>query len=69
MALDDLALSLMTFPQRWHGGTGKLDVNVLLLPVGDPTAALGTGPAFAGLERAVRRHAAAGRAHAVRRVA
>ena len=48
MALDDLALSLMTFPQRWHGGTGKLDVNVLLLPVGDPTAALGTGPAFAG---------------------
>ena len=46
MALDDLELSLMTFPQ--HFAAGHASVNVLLLPVGDPTAPLGTGPQFAG---------------------
>jgi hypothetical protein len=53
MALNDLELSLMAFPQRWvpaGGGSGgsALRLNVLLLPVGDPTQALGGGPAFAG---------------------
>jgi hypothetical protein len=46
MALDDLELSLMAFPQRWAGG--GLTVNLLMLPVGDPTQPLGSGPAFAG---------------------
>ncbi len=48
MALNDLELSLMAFPQRWNGSTGVLSVNLLLLPVGDPTAPLGDGPQFAG---------------------
>ena len=48
MALKDIELSLMTFPQRWDGPSGTLSLNILLLPVGDPTAALGTGPKFAG---------------------
>ena len=48
MALNDLELSLMAFPQRWDGSSGLLSVNLLLLPVGDPTAPLGTGPRFAG---------------------
>lgn len=52
MALNDLELSLMAFPQRWvpAGGTGggTLQLNVLLLPVGDPTQPLGSGPLFAG---------------------
>ena len=46
MALDDLGLSLMAFPQRWGGGA--IAVNLLILPFGDPTAPLGGGPAFAG---------------------
>jgi len=46
MALDDLELSLMAFPQRWGGGA--IAVNLLILPVGDPTAPLGGGPVFAG---------------------
>jgi hypothetical protein len=48
MALNDLELSLMAFPQRWDGASGVLTVNLLLLPVGDPTAPLGSGPQFAG---------------------
>src|SRR5580700_10707439 len=48
MALNDLELSLMAFPQRWDGSSGLLSLNLLLLPVGDPTAPLGTGPKFAG---------------------
>ena len=51
MALNDLDLSLMAFPQRWvpagSTGGGTLQLNVLLLPVGDPTQPLGSGPAFA----------------------
>ena len=48
MALNDLELSFMTFPQRWDGATGSLSLNILVLPVGDPTAPLGGGPKFAG---------------------
>jgi hypothetical protein len=48
MALNDLELSLMVFPQRWDGPTGILSLNILLLPVGDPRAPLGGGPPFAG---------------------
>lgn len=48
MALNDLELSLMAFPQRWDGKSGTLALNILLLPVGDPTAPLGSGPQFAG---------------------
>src|SRR5580704_7222210 len=48
MPLNDLELSLMAFPQRWDGSSNLLSVNLLLLPVGDPTAPLGTGPIFAG---------------------
>ena len=52
MALNDLELSLMAFPQRWvpasGNGGGTLQLNVLLLPVGDPTQPLDGGPAFAG---------------------
>src|SRR5215470_15176480 len=48
MALNDLELSLMAFPQRWDGKAETLSLNILLLPVGDPTAPLGGGPQFAG---------------------
>jgi hypothetical protein len=52
MALDDLELSLMAFPQCWvptgSTGGGTLQLNILLLPVGDPTQPLGSGPQFAG---------------------
>jgi hypothetical protein len=52
MALQDLRLSLMTFPQRLSPvgpESSKLDLHLLLLPAGDPTAAIDAGwPAFAG---------------------
>jgi hypothetical protein len=51
MALNDLRLSLMTFPQRvTPTGVGStLNLRLLLLPLGDPTAAIDAGwPAFAG---------------------
>ncbi len=48
MSLSQLELSLMAFPQSWNPATNTLTVNVLLMPVGDPTAPLGTGPKFAG---------------------
>jgi hypothetical protein len=48
MALNDLELSLLAFPQQWDGPSGMLSLNILLLPVGDPTAPLGGGPKFAG---------------------
>src|ERR1700683_3113433 len=52
MALNDLELSLMAFPQRWvptaSTGGGTLRLNILLLPVGDPTQPLGGGPECAG---------------------
>ncbi len=48
MALNDLELSLMAFPQQWNGPAGVLSVNLLILPVGDPTKPLGSGPQFAG---------------------
>ena len=48
MALKDIELSLMAFPQRWDGPSATLSLNILLLPVGDPAAPLGTGPQFAG---------------------
>ncbi len=51
MALNDLRLSLMTFPQRVtpSGANSVLNLRILLLPLGDPTAALDAGwPAFAG---------------------
>jgi hypothetical protein len=48
MALNDLELSFMAFPQRWNAGAGQLQFNLLILPVGDPTAPLGGGPKFAG---------------------
>lgn len=47
MALTDLALSLMTFPQNWNGTS--IDLNLLLVPATDPTAKLSPGgPPFAG---------------------
>src|SRR5262245_58959251 len=48
MALKDVQLSMLTFPQEWSGGS--LSARVLLLPAGDPTAAtLGPGlPRFSG---------------------
>ena len=48
MALDDLELSLMAFPQYWDSAKEELSVNLLLLPVGDPLQPLGSGPQFAG---------------------
>jgi hypothetical protein len=48
MALNDLELSLMTFPQNWDKTKKQINLNLLLLPVGDPTKPLGSGPAFAG---------------------
>lgn len=48
MALKDLELSLMAFPQTWDAARQQLTVNLMLLPVGDPLATLGTGPQFAG---------------------
>jgi hypothetical protein len=49
MALNDLELSLMAFPQHWvpdpATGGGTLQLNVLLLPAGDPTQPLGIDPA------------------------
>src|SRR5882724_3519672 len=46
MALNDLELSLMAFPQSWADGT--LTVRVLVLPVGNPLGAVGSVPKFAG---------------------
>jgi hypothetical protein len=49
MALLDLALSLMPFPQNWDGS--GIELNILLLPANDPTVKLfpaGTGPPFSG---------------------
>ena len=47
MALSDLALSLMAFPQQWNGA--RIDLNLLLLPAADPTAKLSPGgPQFSG---------------------
>ncbi|MCU1321476.1 MAG: hypothetical protein JWM43_1125 [Acidobacteriaceae bacterium] len=48
MALKDLELSLMAFPQRWDAATQQIEVNLMLLPVGSPLVPLGTGPQFAG---------------------
>ena len=36
MALSDVRLSLLTFPQSWDAGV--LTARLLLLPVGDPEA-------------------------------
>lgn len=46
--LDDLELSLMAFPQSWTAGTNSLSVNLLVLPVGDPTGPIGSVAKFAG---------------------
>ena len=47
MALSDVRLSLLTFPQSWDAGV--LTARLLLLPVGDPEAPMGAGlPQFAG---------------------
>lgn len=46
--LDDLELSLMAFPQSWTAATKTLVVNLLVLPVGDPTGPIGTVPIFGG---------------------
>jgi hypothetical protein len=48
MALNDLELSLMAFPQGWDAVRQQLKVNLMLLPVGNPLSPLGTGPQFAG---------------------
>lgn len=53
MALADVRLSILAFPQRWSAGT--LEARVLLLPAGDPTQPPGAGlPAFAGTDWALR---------------
>jgi len=46
--LDDLELSLMAFPQSWNAATGTLSVNLIVLPVGDPTGPVGSVPVFGG---------------------
>jgi hypothetical protein len=47
MALSDLALSLMAFPQNWDGA--GIDLNLLMVPATDPTAKLSPGgPPFSG---------------------
>jgi hypothetical protein len=50
MSLSDVRLSILAFPQYWDGN-GNLDLNIVVVPVGDPLAALTpTGPSFAGTE-------------------
>jgi hypothetical protein len=52
MALSDLVLSSLAFPQNWDGV--NLELNVLLLPATDPTSKLtAAGPAFAGTSYAM----------------
>jgi len=46
MALSDVRLSILAFPQRWSAGS--LELRVLLLPAGDPTQSSASLPAFAG---------------------
>src|SRR4030095_13638729 len=46
MALSDLHLSILAFPQRWDGA--KIHARVLLLPTGDPLKAVAGLPKFAG---------------------
>ena len=48
MALSDVVLSILAFPQRWSAA--GLEARILLLPIGDPTTPPpGTNlPAFAG---------------------
>ena len=48
MALDQLELSLMAFPEYWDSTKKKLNVNLLMLPRGNPLKPLGSGPQFAG---------------------
>jgi hypothetical protein len=48
MALNDLELTLMAFPQSWNAAKQQVTVNLMMLPVGNPLAPLGTGPQFAG---------------------
>lgn len=49
MALADVRLSILAFPQRWRANA--LEARVLLLPAGDPTVPSATGlPAFAGTD-------------------
>jgi hypothetical protein len=52
MALSDVVLSLLAFPQRIKGGV--LEARVLLLPTGDPRTAAGGLPAFAGIDWSLR---------------
>jgi hypothetical protein len=44
MALNDLELTLMAFPQSWNAAKQQVTVNLMMLPVGNPLAPLGTGP-------------------------
>ena len=47
MALSDLALGLMAFPQNWDGA--GIDLNLMLVPATDPTEKLSPGgPPFSG---------------------
>jgi hypothetical protein len=46
MALTDLRLSILAFPQRWDGA--KIHARVLLLPTGDPLKTANGLPKFAG---------------------
>ncbi|MDQ6916328.1 MAG: DUF2163 domain-containing protein [Pseudomonadota bacterium] len=48
MSLADVRLSLLAFPQRWNGGS--LEARVLLLPAGDPLAAVDGLPPFSGTD-------------------
>jgi hypothetical protein len=45
--LDALELSLMAFPQTYSSATNTLAVNLVVLPVGDPTGAVGSVAVFA----------------------
>jgi len=59
MALADIRLALLTFPQRWTGS--QLDATMLLVPSGDPLSPLFTGAAaFAGTSIPLRVTAVAG---------
>ena len=46
--LDDLELSLLAFPQEWTEATRTHALNLIVLPVGDPTGPIGTVPVFGG---------------------
>src|SRR5438067_1654301 len=58
MTIPSAPLNILTFPQRWNGPANTLDLNVLVLPKGDPAA--GFVPAFPDATLTLNAHVVSG---------